>query len=153
MTAIARRLDPCVNWFKLLARTNGRILWLFPALLLAGYVASVRWPEALGGLGWSLSARSSNAPLLSEARRLGLGYGAVLDAPAAAIGKPVAWCVDSFDGRMGFVDGRQTAPVEWTVPSADLKSSPGAYGYCLKTLSVVTGVERGVPQLRFVEKL
>lgn len=153
MTAIARRLDPCVNWFRLLARTNGRVLWAFPAALLVLYLLSTNWGTA--GLGFQevFAGRHMNAAMLSEARRLDLSYDRVVADPAAAAGKPVAWCVDSFDGKAGFVEGRQTEPVVWAYPSQDLKSSPGAYGYCLKTLSVVVGVERGVPQLRLVEKL
>lgn len=154
MTALARRLDPCVNWFKLLARTQGRILWLFPALLLTAYLATLDW----GGVGMNLRDRlgtvSVNSSLRAEARRLDLDFDRVVADPAAAVGKPVVWCVDSFDGRTGFVNGRQSELVVWTVPSPDeLKSSPGVKGYCLKTLAVVTGVERGVPQLRLVEKL
>jgi hypothetical protein len=41
MTALARRLDPCVNWFNLLYRTKGRILWIFPALLFVGYMLAM----------------------------------------------------------------------------------------------------------------
>lgn len=153
MTALARRLDPCVNWFKLLARTQGRVLWLFPALLLAGYVASVRWPEALGGLGWRLSSRVANGPLLDEARRLGLDYDHVAADPAAAVGKPVVWCVSSNDGEHGAVDGKPAMSVVWTYPSELLKTNGGSHGYCWKELAVVTGVDRGAVLLRPVERL
>ena len=153
MTAIVRRLDPCVNWFRLLARTNGRILWLFPALLLAGYLVSVRWPEAFGGLAWRLSDRSMNSALLSEARRLGLDYDRVAADPAAAAGKPVAWCVSSNDGEHGMVDEKAVMPVVWTRPSELLKTNNGSHGYCWKELAVVVGVDRGAVLLRPVERL
>jgi hypothetical protein len=153
MTALAARLDPCVNWFKLVARTRGRILWAFPAALFVGYLVSVNWPGAFAALASSRDDRSANVSDLTEARRLDLGYGAVLANPAAAVGKPVTWCVDSFDGAHGFVQSRQTDLVLWTNPSPELKSDPGAYGYCVKTLAVVEGVEAGVVRLRLLEKL
>ncbi|MFI5348954.1 MAG: hypothetical protein ACHQ2Z_05380 [Elusimicrobiota bacterium] len=72
MTAWAARLDPCVNWFKLLARSKGRILWLFPALLLAGYLASLLGSNPIDNFRAHSSMRRANAPLLAEARGLNL---------------------------------------------------------------------------------
>lgn len=153
MTAIARRLDPCVNWFKLLARTQGRVLWLFPALLAFGWLASVYWADALDGLSWRLSDRSANAALRAEARRLGLDFDRVVADPAAATGKPVAWCVSSNDGEHGSVDEKAAMPVVWSQPSELLKTNNGSHGYCWKELAVVVGVDRGAVVLRPVERL
>ena len=72
MGDLASRLDPCVNWFKLLVRTKGRILWLFPALLLAGCVLAVAYGSPLSGFVDRFNQRRLNAPLLAEARGLNL---------------------------------------------------------------------------------
>ncbi len=155
MTALAARLDPCANWFKLLARTKGRILWLFPIALLCAYLAALSRTEGhpFSGFIERRSESRANAPLLAQARGLNLDYEQVLAKPEAFAGKPVVWCVASGDGRSGFVSTRQIWPIIWTVPSDDLKSEIGSHGWCWNVLAVIEGTERGVVQLRPVERL
>ena len=136
MTALVARLDPCVNWMKLVSSTHGRILWIFPAVLVGGYLWSVNWGDALSGLSEQRFHRAANSSLLGEARRLGLGFEAVISNPAQAIGKPVMWCVSSKDGEHGFVDEKATMPVVWMLPSENLRTSLGSYGYCWKELAI-----------------
>jgi hypothetical protein len=154
MTELAARLDPCVNWFKLLARTKGRILWLFPALLLAGYLASLRFGDAASGFLDRFHERSSNAPLLAEARGLNLGYERVLAEPKSYVGKPVVWCVDTPAVNVSYVAGRPGWPVALNGSYDEYRTNGGgSASYCFKVLAVITGFERGLIQLRPVEKL
>ncbi len=153
MSAITARLDPCVNWMKLLSRTHGRILWAFPVLLIAGYMWSVNWGDAFSGISRQKSVRDAHSPLLSEARRLGLTFNDVLAHPQIAIGRPVTWCVSSKDGQTGFVDEKATMPVVWAYPSEDLRTFLGTHGYCQKELSIIEGLDRGAVLLRPIEKL
>ncbi len=150
MIRIFRRLDPCANWFKLLAKTRGRILWLFPAGLLALYLISmIPYLDVLS----SFRLRSPNASMLAQARRLGLDFDRVVSEPAAAVGKPVVWCVSSNNGEHGFVNGNPSLPVVWAHPSAQLQTNDGSHGHCLKELAVVEGFDRGAVLLRPVERL
>jgi hypothetical protein len=154
MTAIARRLDPCLNWFRVLSKTQGRILWIFPAALLAGYLLAVtREGNPADGFLYRFSQNRVNAPLLREARGLNLSYARAAADPAAAAGKPVVWCVNGETADAGFVDSRQTQLASWTPPSDELKMGRGSNGYCWNVLAVVQGVERGVVKLRIVERL
>jgi hypothetical protein len=150
MTGLAARLDPCVNWFKLLSRTKGRILWLFPALLLAGYLVSLRYGDAAVGFWERFRERDSNAPLLTEARALDLDYERVLAKPEAYVGKPVVWCVDTPSANASYVAGRPAWPVALHGEYEEYRTNPG---HCLSVLAVITGFESGQIQLRAVERL
>lgn len=158
MTALtlARRLDPCVAWFRVHARTRGAIMWAFPGLLLGGWLGAVFGPEGmpLHGPFELRASRLANAPLLSEARRLGLTHDTVTADPAAALGKPVAWCVGSVDGERGRVGNRAIWPVLWSARSPELRTNiGGSAGYCFETLAIVEAVQSGVVRLRLVQKL
>ncbi|MFI5360779.1 MAG: hypothetical protein ACHQ49_02315 [Elusimicrobiota bacterium] len=153
MTGIAARLDPCLNWFRVLARTRGRILWIFPALLLVGYVVALRHGDPIGGFFYRFSEKNTNTPLLRQARELNLGYEQVVAKPQDYVGKPVVWCVASGDGRSGFVATRQTWPIAWTDPSDKLKTDIGSHGWCWNMLAVIEGVEQGIVKLRPVERI
>jgi len=48
LSGFAARLDPCVNWFKLLAATRGRILWIFPIVLLGAYLGALSQYNPIG---------------------------------------------------------------------------------------------------------
>ena len=154
MNDLARRLDPCIAGLKLTARTRGRLLWLFAGILPAGYMLAL-WHDS-PDIGFALRRAKAHphAELIAQARELGLDYKKVVADPTAAKGKPVAWCVDSSDGLAGYVGSRQTSQVRWVNGSAELKSSVGVHGWCLKALAVIEGVEpSGVVRLRFVDKL
>ena len=153
MTAIAARLDPCVNWFKLLARTKGRILWFFPALLLAGYLASLRYGDVGAGFLERSRERDANAPLLAEARALDLNYEKVLAEPRAYTGKPIVWCVTTFAPNVSYVAGRPAWPVALNGSFDEYRTMGDSGGHCLDVLAVITGFERGLIQLKPVEKL
>lgn len=154
MNALLRRLDPCAAWFRTLRVSKERVLWAFPAGLLGAYLVTVAFDRPVASFFALRDRRAAAAPLLGEARRLGLDHARVVADPAAAVGKPVAWCVDSPDGEFGFTEGRQTAPVRWTAKSDALRSFQGIHGYCLKVLAVVEGVDAGdVVRLRLVQKL
>ncbi len=153
MTVLAARLDPCVNWFKWIARMRRHIFLILSAALLAGYIASLSRTNWVGGLRTQAVLREANAPLLAEARRLNLDFDRVVADPDFAVGKPVVWCVDSHDGRTGFVASRQNWPVVWRDPSDTLQTNNGSYAYCWSFLAVVEGVDRGVVKLRPVERL
>ncbi len=153
MTALAARLDPCVNWFKLLARTKGRVLWLFPALLLAGYLASLRAGDVAGGFLDRFHERSVNAPLLARARALNLDYETVAAAPRSYVGKPVVWCVDTPAANASYVSSRPSWPVALNGSFDEYRTNSGTGSYCFNVLAVITGFEHGLIQLRPVEKL
>jgi hypothetical protein len=146
MTAIAVRLDPCVNWFKLLARTKGRILWAFPLLLLAGYLIALSAGNPIGGFFERRAESREHAALLSEARALNLDYETVLARPQVYLGKPVLWCIDRPSSDLSYVSGRPAWPVAL--------SGPYEYvgGRCRDTLAVITGSESGLIRLRPVER-
>ncbi|MFI5346248.1 MAG: hypothetical protein ACHQ51_07730 [Elusimicrobiota bacterium] len=150
MNAIARRLDPCANWFRLVSRTHGRILWLFPALLFVGWLAAVR--ENLLTPDWMKEhyIYDVNAPLSRQARELNLDYEAVLVKPGDFIGKPVVWCVDTPAAKSSYVSGRPSWPVALNGEYDVYRTNPG---HCLNVLAVITGFENGLIQLRPVERL
>lgn len=153
MNDLARRLDPCANWFRLLARTKGRILWVFPVGLLAAYLGVLSRGRLLSDLMDRFHQRGANAPLLAEARSLDLDYEAVAARPAAFVGKPVVWCVDTPSAGRSYVSGRPSWPVALNAPFEDYRTNPTTGGYCYKVLAVVTGFQDGLIQLRAVEKL
>jgi hypothetical protein len=153
MNRLAARLDPCVNWFKLLARTKGRILWVFPALLLVGYLVSLRVGDVGAGFLDRFHERSSNAPLLADARRLNLDYEQVAAKPRDFVGKPVVWCVNTPSAGHSYVAGRPAWPVALNGSFEEYRTNSGTASYCWNVLAVVTGYEGGLIQLRPVERL
>jgi hypothetical protein len=153
MTALAARLDPCVNWFKLLVRTRGRVLWLFPAALAAVYLWSLAGGNPIGGFFERRAELRANAPLLAEARALNLDYEQVLAKPASYAGKPVLWCVTTYAPDTSYVLGRPGWRVALNGSFDEYKTSGNSGGHCLDVLAVITGFERGLIQLRPVEKL
>jgi len=152
MKNLAQRLDPCVNWFRLLARTKGRILWVFPAVLFVGFVIAVRGNHPLLSFLERRDIRKANSPLWAEAKRLDLGYEQVRADPAAMVGKPVVWCINT-PAEVSYVAFRPEWSVVWTNRTQGERTNSGTASYCLKTLAVVEGVDRGAVRLRFVERL
>jgi hypothetical protein len=153
MIALAARLDPCVNWFRLLARTKGRILWIFPAALMVGYLLALSTSAPLNHFLDRLGARRINAPLLAQARSLRLDYEKAAADPKAAVGKPVVWCVDMPASDTAYVSGRPSWPVAFNASFDDYRTNSSSGGYCRTVLAVITGFEKGLLQLRPVEQL
>lgn len=151
MTGFAR-FDPCVNWFRVVARTKGRILWIFPTVLLAAYIGALWRGTPLRDLQAYFHQRRANAPLLTEARALKIDYEQVLAKPAAYVGKPVVWCIDTPVTGNSYVSGRASWAVALNGASGDYLTNSGSAGYCWNVLAVVTGFENGRVQLRPVEK-
>ena len=153
MTALAARLDPCVNWFKLVARTKGRILWLFPLALFVGYLCALSLGNPISGFLERRQELHTNASLLAEARGLNLGYEKVLAQPEAFAGKPVVWCVTTPVANASYVSGRPAWPVALNGSFEEYKTNGVASGGgCIDVLAVITGFEHGLIQLRPVEK-
>ena len=151
---LVARLDPCVNWFKLLARTKGRILWIFPALLFVGYLVALHGGSPAVDFLDLLRQRNSNSSLLTEARSLNLDYEQVLANPRAYVGKPVAWCVSTRqDGS--YVSDRPAWPVALKGPFdfEEYRSDHDETNHCLDVLAVIAGFERGLIQLHPLERL
>lgn len=143
-----------MEWLQRLAEKQVRILWFIPFGLFCVFLGSQPFPDnPLRGFVLRSQEHSVNAPLLAQARQLNLEYGQVLSDLKQFTGKPVVWCVDSFDGQTGFVGGRQSQAIVWTEPSPALKSEPASHGYCLKMLSVVVGGNQVSVSLRPVEQL
>lgn len=153
MTALAARLDPCVNWFKLLARTKGRVLWLFPIALLGAYLCSLAGVNPVGGFFERRSELQANAPLLAEARALNLDYEQVLAKPEAYAGKPVVWCVNLPAANVSYVSGRPSWPVALSGSEEYRLNGEGSGHHCMNVLAVIAGSERGLILLRPIEKL
>lgn len=65
-----------------------------------------------------LEKKAASAPLRREARKLGLTYEAVLAAPAAALGKPVLWCMAKRQSGPALYGGLGDKPVLITNPEA-----------------------------------
>jgi hypothetical protein len=152
MTALAARLDPCVNWFKLVARTRGRILWLFPAAMIAGYLGALALGTPIGGFLERRQELRANASLLSEARVLNLDYERVQAQPQAFAGKPVVWCVTTPATNLSYVSGRPAWPVALNGPVSEYGTTGGSGGHCVDVLAVIAGFEHGLIQLRPIEK-
>lgn len=142
MRDLARRLDPCVNWFRLLARTKGRILWVFPAALALAFL----WVTPWGDVVWNFNSNAlpkADAALVAEARRLNLSYETVAANPRAHAGRPVIWCLSQDEGRT-YVDGRTGWLVEIAGPVPKAASWRGSR--CLSIVAVIE--ESSAPNVR-----
>ena len=78
---------------------------LLAALLFALFagLASTLTPSFMA----RMQKKASSAPLIREARKLGLTYEAALGEPMAALGKPVLWCVHISSGQAYCGQGRE----------------------------------------------
>ena len=82
-------------------------------------------------------------------------YEQVLAQPSAYVGKPVVWCLNTPPEGNSFVSSRQGWPVALSGSREEYMTTNngGSAGYCFDVLAVIAGFERGVIQLRPVEKI
>jgi hypothetical protein len=71
-----------------------------------------------------LSAKAAQAPMLKEAKRLGLTYDSVLADPVKALGRPAVWCLRQGAGGLAAYDGDPDRTVEIVNP----EDMPAVYG-------------------------
>lgn len=84
--------------FKNLLAGVAALLVLAPLLL-----ALVLWAGHLGpAMKERMARKAATAPLLKEARRLGLTYDAALADPFNSVGKPAVWCLRRMPEQAGY---------------------------------------------------
>lgn len=123
-----------------MARTRGRILWVFPAALALAFAVSTPWGDVFRNF-HSNELPKADAVLVLEARRLALDYETVAARPRAYVGRPVIWCLGKDEGRT-YVAGRTGWVVEIAGPVPQANSWRGS-----RCANVVAVIEESVPPI------
>lgn len=89
--------DEGINFRNIAAAVMGLVI-LAP-LLFAAVMWSSRLAPAMKG---RLARKAAIAPLVKEARRLGLTYETALADPYGAVGKPAVWCLRRMPEQAGY---------------------------------------------------
>ena len=119
------------------------------AAALAVYVLTVLWTGGETGLFEHLEKREQIARTVAEARRLGLTWEKAIADPAAAIGKPVLWCVDHpTSGPDGYV-ASPSQPITLENSSAFPVAGGQSGGRCADVLAVIVKADDQGLSLRF----
>ena len=93
-----------------------------------------------------LARKAQNAPLMKEARELGLTYDSVLAAPAKAVGKPAVWCLRRITPWETLYQGKEGQSVYIENPHGMSNPSNSMRQTCtdtLLTIKTVTALELG----------
>ena len=93
-----------------------------------------------------MARKAQNAPLMKEARELGLTYDSVLAAPAKAVGKPAVWCLRRITPWETLYKGEEGKSVYVENPHGMSNPSGSMHQTCTETLvtiKTVTALELG----------
>ncbi|OGR40870.1 MAG: hypothetical protein A2X35_02750 [Elusimicrobia bacterium GWA2_61_42] len=104
-------------------------------------LACASWGRNLApGLKTRLANKASTAPLIKEARRLGLTYEAALAAPSAAVGKPAVWCLRRAGSGPAAYRGDEARPVHIINPEKMPGRAGSGHESCTDALVEITTV-------------
>lgn len=110
-------------------------------------LAAAMWAQTLVPAFQARAARKArNAPLIKEARELGLTYDSVLAAPAQAVGKPALWCLRRISPFETLYKGEEGKSVYIENPhgmSAPTNSMRQTCTNTLLTIKTVTALDYG----------
>lgn len=87
-----------------------------------------------------MARKARNAPLLKEARELGLTYNSVLAAPARAVGKPAVWCLRRINPWETLYKGEEGKSVYIDNPHGISNPSGSMHQTCTETLVTIKTV-------------
>ena len=122
-----------------------RMLLLVPVVMAGAYLllgVGLWAAGAFKGYKKARAERAGTAPLLAQARKLGLTYEYAKAYPDKAPGKPALWCLRKIRGEAeAWYDGEAKKPLYLTNPEAMYDYAGSSHQDCVKTLIKIRSVK------------